>query len=102
MTRRGRVAVANLVIENEADHKRALATTERLMCRDQTLQEDALLRVLSNEIERFESVAYPEPSAESTPAELIQFLLEQNGDEKRADGDGFEEIVDREVPDRHG
>jgi antitoxin component HigA of HigAB toxin-antitoxin module len=39
--------------------------------------EDALLRVLTNEIESFESRTYR--SSESTAAELIRFLLEQNG-----------------------
>ena len=79
MTSRGRVAVIDLVIENAADNMRALATVEKLMCRNRTPEENALLKVLSNAIESFEGRAYPAISSASKPAELIQFLLEQKG-----------------------
>ena len=79
MTSRGRVAVTDLVIENAADNTRALATVEKLMCRNRTPEENALLKVLNNAIESFEGKTYPALSTASTPAELIQFLLEQNG-----------------------
>ena len=79
MTSRGRVAVTDLVIENEADNKRALATVEKLMCRKRTPEENALLKVLTNAIESFEDKTYPALSSASKPSELVQFLLEQNG-----------------------
>jgi antitoxin component HigA of HigAB toxin-antitoxin module len=72
MTRLGKVAVADLVIDNEADNKRAMATVEKLMCRDRTPDEDALLKVLTNAIEKYESKAFPALSSASKPAELIQ------------------------------
>jgi len=76
--RNGRVAVADIVVTNEAQNERALAMVERLMSnRDRTADEEALLNVLMDLIHSFESRMYARP--ESTPAELIQFLLEQNG-----------------------
>ena len=79
MTSRGRVAVIDLVIENAADNMRALAAVEKLMCRARSPEEDALLKVLSSAIESFETKAYPALSSASKPSELVQFLLEQNG-----------------------
>ena len=76
--RNGRVAVADIVVTNEAQNERALAMVERLMSnRDRTADEEALLNVLMDLIHSFESRMYARP--ESTTAELIQFLLEQNG-----------------------
>ena len=77
--RAGLVPVADLVVKTEADHERALATVERLMCRSRTPDEDALLDVLTDLIERFESKTYRGLRQTSTPAETIRFLMEQNG-----------------------
>jgi len=76
ITRHGRVSVNDLVIATESDNARALATIRGLMGRDRTPEEDALLQVLTVEIESFESKAYAKTA--TTPAELLQFLLEEN------------------------
>jgi HTH-type transcriptional regulator/antitoxin HigA len=77
ITRHGKVSVNDLVIKTESDNERALATVRKLMSRqDRTPEEDALLQVLSVEIESFESKTYAE--RKSNPAELIRFLLEEN------------------------
>ena len=75
---RGHVSVADLVVKTEADHQRALATVERLMCRQRTAGEDALLDVLVDLIEKFESRTYPGLGRNPTPAQTIRFLMEQN------------------------
>jgi HTH-type transcriptional regulator / antitoxin HigA len=77
--RRGKVAVADLVIKDRADNERALATVKNLICRQRTEDEDALLKVLGNAIELFESNEYRDLTADLKQSELIQFLLEQNG-----------------------
>ncbi len=77
--RRGKVAVTDLVIKDRADSERALATVKNLMCRERTGDEDALLKVLSNAIEVFESKEYRDLTSGLKESELIQFLLEQNG-----------------------
>jgi HTH-type transcriptional regulator / antitoxin HigA len=77
--RRGKVAVADLVIKDRADNERALATVKNLMHRQRTEDEDALLKVLSNAIEVFESNEYRDRTSDLKQSELIQFLLEQNG-----------------------
>jgi HTH-type transcriptional regulator / antitoxin HigA len=77
--RRGKVAVADLVIKDRADNERALATVKNLMRRERTDDEDALLKVLSTAIAVFESKAYRELTSDLKQSELIQFLLEQNG-----------------------
>jgi HTH-type transcriptional regulator / antitoxin HigA len=77
--RRGKVAVADLVIKDRADNERALATVENLKRRDRSPDEDALLKVLSNAIEVFESNQYRDLTSDLKQSELIQFLLEQNG-----------------------
>jgi HTH-type transcriptional regulator/antitoxin HigA len=77
--RRGKVAVADLVIKDRADNERALATVKNLMCRERTDDEDALLKVLSTAIEVFESNQYRELASDLKQSELIRFLLEQNG-----------------------
>jgi HTH-type transcriptional regulator / antitoxin HigA len=75
---RGKVSVADLLIKDRADNERALATVRGLMNRERTEDEDALLKVLSNEIEAFEFIEYPDLTSELKPSELIHFLLEQN------------------------
>jgi len=77
--RRGKVSVADLVIRDRADNERALVTVKNLMCRERTNDEDALLEVLSTAIEVFESSQYRELVSDLKQSELIQFLLEQNG-----------------------
>jgi HTH-type transcriptional regulator/antitoxin HigA len=49
------------------------------MSRQRTEDEDALLKVLSNAIEVFESNEYRDLTSDLKQSELIQFLLEQNG-----------------------
>lgn len=77
ITRQGRVSVNDLVIKTESDNERALATVRELMGRDRSPEEDALLHVLTVEIESFESKTYTR--TKTTQAELLQFLLEENG-----------------------
>jgi HTH-type transcriptional regulator/antitoxin HigA len=77
--RRGKVAVADLVIKDRADNERALATVKNLMCRGRTDDEDALLKILSTAIEVFESNEYRDLASDLKPSELIQFLLERKG-----------------------
>jgi HTH-type transcriptional regulator/antitoxin HigA len=76
ITRQGRVSVNDLVIKTGSDNARALAAVRELMGRDRTPEEDALLHVLTVEIESFESKTYTKTKI--TPAELLQFLLEEN------------------------
>jgi len=75
----GRVSVFDLVVKTPADNERALAALEGLMSRKRTAEEDALLDVLADQIEKFESKTYPPLGHDSTPAEIIRFLMEQNG-----------------------
>jgi HTH-type transcriptional regulator / antitoxin HigA len=79
ITRAGLVPVADLVVRTKADNERALATVEGLMCRRRTRQEDALLDVLTNLIEKFESRTYAKSYRDTRPHEVIGFLMEQNG-----------------------
>lgn len=79
LSRQGLVPVADLVVRTESDNQRALATVERLMCRRRTLEEDALLDILTDLIERFESRTYRGLRYNCTAAETIRFLMEQNG-----------------------
>lgn len=76
---RGQVSVADLVVKTKADHARALATVEALMGHERTAQEDALLDVLVDLIEQFESRARPDLGHDPTPVETIRYLMEQNG-----------------------
>ncbi len=76
---KGRVSVADLVVKTEADNQRALATVEELMGRRRTPEEDALLDVLADLIEKFETRTHPGPGRNPTPVETIRFLMEQNG-----------------------
>jgi HTH-type transcriptional regulator/antitoxin HigA len=77
--RRGKVAVADLVIQDRVDNERALATVKSLMCRERTGDEDALLQVLRTAVEVFESNEFRELASDLKQSELVQFLLEQNG-----------------------
>jgi HTH-type transcriptional regulator / antitoxin HigA len=79
ITRGGLVSVADLVVRTEADNERALATVESLLCRRRTPDENALLDVLTDLIEKFESRTYRGLRHNPTPAETIRFLMEQNG-----------------------
>jgi len=79
MMHRGKVAVADLVIQDRADNERALATVRNLMRRERSRDEDALLKVLSTAIEVFESNQYRDLTSDLKQSELIRFLLEQNG-----------------------
>jgi hypothetical protein len=55
ITRAGLVPVADLVVRTDADNERALATVKGLMGRRRTPDEDALLDVLTDLVEKFES-----------------------------------------------
>jgi len=84
ITRSGLVAVTDLVVRTEADNERALATVEGLMGRRRIPEEDALLDVLTDLIEKFESKTrqtktYSGLRHEPTPHETIRFLMKQNG-----------------------
>ena len=71
---RGQVSVSELVVKTDA-----LATIQDLMSRKRRPAEDALLDVLIDQIERFESRTYPGLGTEPSPAETIRFLMQQNG-----------------------
>ena len=58
---------------------RIMATMEGLMSRRRTAEEDVLLYVLADLIEKFESRTYADLGPDPTPAETIRFLMEQNG-----------------------
>ncbi len=75
---KGLVSISELVVKTEADNERALATVQGLMSRKRLAAEDALLDVLVDQIERFESRAYPGLGTEPSPAETIRFLMQQN------------------------
>jgi HTH-type transcriptional regulator/antitoxin HigA len=79
ITRAGLVPVSDLVVRTEADNERALATVEALMCRRRTADEDALLDVFTDLIEKFENKKYSGRRQNPAPAETIRFLMEQNG-----------------------
>ena len=69
------------VIATEEEHRRALALVESLMEkgeRNMSLEEDALLDLMTNLVRDYEATAYP-PRAKSTPHEMVAFLLEQRG-----------------------
>lgn len=69
-----------VAIQSEKDNERMLAEIEKLMAKGEarlTREEDALLELLTQIVERYESRAYPTESAK--PAELVAFLLEQRG-----------------------
>lgn len=70
--------MTDLVLKTKADHERALSTVEGLICRQRTAEEDALLDVLTDQIERFESRKRLGLGGNPTPVETIRFLMEQN------------------------
>jgi HTH-type transcriptional regulator/antitoxin HigA len=76
---RGLVRVAELEVKTEADNARALATVRGLMSRKRSPEENSLLRLLVDQIEKFESRTYPSLGYDPTPADTIRFLMEQNG-----------------------
>src|SRR5271156_5737834 len=76
---KGQVSVFELVVKTGADNERALATVEGLMSRRRSPAEDALLDVLVDQIERFESKTYARLGTEPSPADTIRFLMQQNG-----------------------
>jgi len=61
------------------DNERALATVRELMRRKRTPEENSLLRLLVDQIEKFESRTYPSLGYDPTPPDTIRFLMEQNG-----------------------
>jgi HTH-type transcriptional regulator/antitoxin HigA len=63
--------------QTKADNERALATVEWLMCRQRTAEEDALLDVLADLIEKFESRTYS-GLGHNPIVETVRFLMEQN------------------------
>ena len=74
INRAGLVAVADLVVGTVADNERALATVAGLMCGRRTAEEDALLDVLSDLIEKFESKTRPGPQRFNvSPSVFIRF-----------------------------
>ena len=68
---KGQVSVSELVVKTDA-----LATIQDLMSRKRRPAEDALLDVLIDQIERFESRTYPGLGTEPSPAETIRFLMQ--------------------------
>ena len=67
-------------IETEAEYERALEIINRLMSKPEsklTSEEDALLELLSQLVERYEERNYPIPDA--PPHAVIQFLMEDRG-----------------------
>ena len=69
------------VITTEEEHGRALALIESLMEKGErslSLEEDALLDLMTNLVRDYEATAYP-PRAKSRPHEMVAFLLEQRG-----------------------
>ncbi len=78
ITRTGLVPVSDLVVRTQTDHERALATVESLLCRRRTPQEDALLDVLTDLIEKFDSTTR-QAQMQPGPHETVRFLMEQNG-----------------------
>ena len=66
------------VIKTKAEHQRVLGEIEKLMSRPQlTREERELYELLMTLTGDYESNTYPRKR--SSPTELIQFLLEQNG-----------------------
>ena len=69
------------VIATEEENGRAIAIVESLVQkgeRSMTPEEDALLDLLTNLIRDYEAMAYPRRE-ESSPHEMVAFLLEQRG-----------------------
>ena len=69
------------VIRTDEEHERALGIVESLLEkgeRNMTLEEDALLDLLTNLIRDYEARAYPRRK-KSKPYEMVAFLMEQRG-----------------------
>ena len=67
-------------IETEAEYERTLEIINRLMSKPEsnlTSEEDVLLELLSQLVERYEERTYPIPDA--PPHAVIQFLMEDRG-----------------------
>jgi HTH-type transcriptional regulator/antitoxin HigA len=67
-------------IETDAEYERALEIINRLMSKPEnklTPEEDVLLELLSQLVERYEECHYPIPAA--PPHAVIQFLMEDRG-----------------------
>ena len=67
-------------IETDAEYERALEIINRLMSKPEhklTPEEDTLLELLSQLVERYEERNYPIPDA--PPHAVIQFLMEDRG-----------------------
>jgi len=66
-------------IETEKENERALAEIERLMDRGKarSSEEDALLGLLLNLVEKFEAEHYPIPDA--APNDVLKHLMEERG-----------------------
>ncbi len=62
-------------ITTEADNERAFAVVEKLIVKDRSLEEDALLDLWVLLVEQFEEEHYPISNA--APQKMLQFLMEQ-------------------------
>ncbi len=71
--------VSPIVIETEEENERVLSIVEKLLAKGvkRSPEEDAILNLLVHLVEEFESKAYP--AGETSPAEMVAFLLEQRG-----------------------
>jgi HTH-type transcriptional regulator/antitoxin HigA len=65
------------VVETEAENERLLAIVEPMMRRELTPEEEKLFDLLVKLIEDFEDRHYP--TGESSPTEMLKFLMEQKG-----------------------
>ena len=65
------------VVETEAENERLLAIIEPMMRRKLTLEEEKLFDLLVKLVEDFEERHYP--MRESSPTEMLKFLMEQRG-----------------------
>ena len=65
------------VVETEAENERLLAIIEPMMSRELTLEEEKLFDLLVKLVEDFEERQYP--MGESSPTEMLKFLMEQRG-----------------------
>ena len=66
-----------VVIETEIENERLLAIVEPMMHRDLSPEETKLFDLLVKLIEDFEDRHYP--MGQSSPTEMLQFLMEQRG-----------------------
>jgi HTH-type transcriptional regulator / antitoxin HigA len=65
------------VVETEAENERLLAIIEPMMSRELTPEEEKLFDLLVKLVEDFEERYYP--IGESSPTEMLKFLMEQRG-----------------------